>query len=116
MKDLDKLKAEQQKTQRRVERDTKRLRELRQQVWLLEKREQLLQLVGVPGAVTVGYSDRPHLRGKPATIQKVNRLRALVDVGGESWTMPFDLLKVEAVTAEIEIEFNQMIETANAKT
>jgi len=107
MEKLDTLKAEQNRLRQRLENDRKRFSELGDRIRLLEKREQLQRMVDIRDGVTIGWAERANLRGKPATVKKVNRCRALVEIGGESWDMPFGLLKLEKFDAELELQVNR---------
>jgi hypothetical protein len=60
-------------------------------------------LVGTENGVTISFGAwRQELRGKKATVMKVNRTRALVAIDGEQWLFPFDLLHVDETMPALE--------------
>ena len=115
---IENLKAEITKIEKRRkaraeadEKDRKELTRLRDKLQGAESRAALRALIGVPGGVTLSYRCRAELRGETATIKEVRRTRASVDVAGEEWDIPFELLLV----TETDRFLDEMSEDINKK-
>jgi hypothetical protein len=93
--------------------DNKRYTALISKISSEERKDNLEKLVGVEGGVYIGYCHTPRLRGKKATVLKVNRTRALVSIAGEEWTFPFHALKTDSNDAAVELMVNGCRETVD---
>ena len=105
---LTALQAEADEIRARIENDRKRFAVIQEKIRTLKQSADLAQVVGVPDGAFVAYgASTVRLRGKRATVKKLNRTRAVVDIGGESWTFPFDLLHTDPFRAELETTLNR---------
>lgn len=91
-----------------IEKDRKRLRSLHDKINRAKQKEELSAALNVADGVTIRHgASRRELRGKPATVRKVNRTRAVVEVAGEKWSFPFELIHCDSFAAELEAELNR---------
>ncbi|WP_436716404.1 hypothetical protein U8335_02330 [Roseiconus lacunae] len=124
---LDDLREQHRKTIAKGKRLRKQLHEigeaecdLRRRIRNLENRERLAAAMGKAGAVILSHQcGRDELCGQPATVLKVNRTRALVEVNGREWSVSFDLLidaeneSDDLLAAQISDGLNGAIGSAN---
>jgi len=102
------LQTEADEIRTRIERDRKRFATIQEKIRTLKQAADLAQVVGVPDGAFVTYgASTARLRGKRATVKKLNRTRAVVDIDGESWTFPFELLHIDPLRAELETTLNR---------
>ena len=102
------LQTEADEIRTRIENDRKRFAVIQEKIKPLKQAADLAQVVGVPDGAFVTYgATTVRLRGKRVTVKKLNRTRAVVDIDGESWTFPFDLLHTDPVKAELETTLNR---------
>jgi len=107
MNTLSAMQTEVDEIRKRIEADQKRFKILCEKIRDLKRASDLLQMVDIPNGVVISFgASTVRLRGKRATVRKLNRSRAVVDIGGESWTFPFELLHCDMVTAGLEATLN----------
>jgi hypothetical protein len=103
MDNLESMKTEAATIRERIAKDRERFKLLQERIWTEERRFALRSLVGIENGVTISFGAwRQELRGKKATVLKVNRTRALVAIDGEEWLFPFDLLHVDETSPALE--------------
>jgi hypothetical protein len=105
---LSALQTEADEIRTRIENDRKRFAAIQEKIKTLKQTADLAQVVGVPDGAFIGYgASTVRLRGKRATVKKLNRTRAVVDIDGESWVFPFDLLHTDPFRADLEATLNR---------
>lgn len=104
--DVEKLRASVKRLGTKLEAERAELRKLEIALIDAEHKASIEKLVGVERGVIIGLASNPKLRGKRATVVKVNRTRASVLIDGEDWDFPLRLLRVDPVQAEVEFAVN----------
>ena len=110
MDNLESMKTEAATLRARIAEDRERYQLLQERIRREERRFALQSLVGIENGVTITFGAwRQELRGKKATVLKVNRTRASVAIDGEQWLFPFDLLHVDDTASALERMMNSTI-------
>jgi hypothetical protein len=65
------------------------------------KRLRLVELVGVPNGVQWEAAGQSIKYGTPGTVLKVNRKKAVVEIDGKKWSVPFWMVKPAAGVGEV---------------
>jgi spore coat protein CotH len=109
--DLEKMKERAESLWVRIQTDREEYQKLQESIWNENKRQALLRLVGIADGVTISFCcSAERLRGRKATVIKVNRTRSLVSIDGEQWFFPFDLIKFDSNDVELERGLNESLQ------